>query len=129
MTDLGNIALWIALLVGLWGSVVGFVAGRTKREDLARSAEHAIFALWGLLVIASAGLMHALLTHDFNVEFVAAYTSRNLPVFYTWSAFYAGQNGSLLLWAVVTSTFASIALLVNRGKYKELTPYVASTMA
>ena len=129
MTDLGNIALWIALLIGLWGSVVGFVAGRTKREDLARSAEHAVFALWALLVIAAAGLMHALLTHDFNVEFVAAYTSRNLPVFYTWSAFYGGQKGSLLLWALVTATFGSIALVVNRGKYKDLTPYVASTMA
>ncbi len=129
MTDLGNIALWIALLIGLWGSVVGFVAGRTKRPDLARSAEHAVFALWGLMVIAAVGLMHALLTHDFNVEFVAAYTSRNLPPFYTWSAFYGGQKGSLLLWALVTSTFGSAALLVNRGKYKDLTPYVASTMA
>ncbi len=129
MTDLGNIALWIALLIGLWGSVIGFVAGRTGRADLGRSAERAMYVLWGLLVIAAAGLLHALLTHDFNVEFVAAYTSRNLPVFYTWSAFYAGQDGSLLFWALVTSTFGSIALLVNRGKYKELTPYVASTVA
>jgi len=129
VTDLGNVALWIAFLIGLWGSVVGFVAGRTKRQDLARSAEHAMFALWALLVVAAAGLMHALLTHDFNVEFVAAYTSRNLPVFYTWSAFYGGQKGSLLFWALVTSTFGSAALLVNRGRYKELTPYVASTVA
>jgi cytochrome c-type biogenesis protein CcmF len=129
VTDLGNIALWIAFLIGCWGSVVGFVAGRKKRADLARSAEHAVFALWGLLVIATVGLMHALLTHDFNVEFVAAYTSRNLPVFYTWSAFYAGQKGSLMLWALVTSSFGALALLLNRGKYKDLTPYVASTMA
>jgi cytochrome c-type biogenesis protein CcmF len=129
MTELGNIALWIALLIGLWGSAVAFMAGRTHRADLGRSAERSIFALWGLLVIASAGLMRALLTHDFNVEYVAAYTSRNLPVFYTWSAFYAGQKGSLLLWALVVSTFGSVALLVNRGKYRELTPYVAGTIA
>jgi len=129
MTDLGNIALWIALLIALWASVVGFVAGKTRRADLMRSAERSIFAMWGLLVIASAGLMHALLTHDFNVEYVAAYTSRNLPVFYTWSAFYAGQKGSLLLWALVVSTFGSAALLVNRRKYPELMPYVAGTIA
>jgi len=129
MTDLGNIALWIALLIALWASVVGFVAGKTRRPDLMRSAERSIFAVWGLLVIASAGLMHALLTHDFNVEYVAAYTSRNLPVFYTWSAFYAGQKGSLLLWALVVSTFGSAALLVNRRKYPELMPYVAGTIA
>ncbi len=129
MTDLGNIALWITLLLGVWGSVVGFVATKQRRPDLARSAERSIFAMLGLLVVASAGLMHALLTHDFNVEFVAAYTSRNLPVFYTWSAFYAGQKGSLLLWALVVSLFGTAALLVNRRKYPELTPIVASVVA
>ncbi len=129
MTDLGNIALWITLLIGAWGSVVGFVATKQRRPDLARSAERAIFAMFALLVVASAGLMHALLAHDFNVEFVAAYTSRNLPVFYTWSAFYAGQKGSLLLWALVVSLFGTAALLVNRRKYPELTPIVASVVA
>jgi len=129
MTDVGNIALWITLFVAVWASVVGFLAGRTHRPELARSAERSIFVMWGLLMIAAVALMHALLTHDFNVEYVAAYTSRNLPVFYTWSAFYAGQKGSLLLWALVVSTFGSVALLANRGKYKELTPYVAATLA
>jgi cytochrome c-type biogenesis protein CcmF len=129
MTDIGNIALWITLFVAVWASVVGFLAGRTHRPELARSAERSIFVMWGLLMIAAVALMHALLTHDFNVEYVAAYTSRNLPVFYTWSAFYAGQKGSLLLWALVVSTFGSVALLVNRGKYKDLTPYVAATLA
>ena len=74
------------------------------------SAERSIFVMWGLLVIASVALMRALLTHDFNIEYVAAYTSRNLPVFYTWSAFYAGQKGSLLFWAIVLATFSSIAM-------------------
>ena len=129
MTDIGNVALWITFFVAVWASVVGFLAGRTHRPELARSAERSIFVMWGLLVIAAVALMRALLTHDFNVEYVAAYTSRNLPVFYTWSAFYAGQKGSLLLWALVVSTFGSVALLVNRGKYRELTPYVAGTIA
>ena len=129
MTEIGNIALWITLLLSAWTVVVGFVGGRTHRPELMRSAERAIFVMWGLLVLAAIGLMRALLTHDFNVEYVAAYSSRNLPVFYTWSAFYAGQKGSLLLWALVVSTFGSIALAVNRGKYKELTPYVAATLA
>ena len=128
MTDLGNIALWIALLIGGWGSAVAFVGGRTGRADLAASAERSVFVVWGLLAIASAALLRALLAHDFNVEYVAAYTSRNLPVFYTWSAFYAGQKGSLLFWAMVLSTFSSAALLLNRGKYRELMPYVAGVL-
>ena len=125
MTDLGNIALWIALLIGVYGSVVGFMAGKTRRADLALSAERSVYVVWGLLAIASAALMRALLAHDFTIEYVAAYTSRNLPVFYTWSAFYAGQKGSLLFWAIVLASFSSIAMLVNRGKYRELMPYVS----
>ncbi|MBI1722328.1 MAG: heme lyase CcmF/NrfE family subunit [Gemmatimonadetes bacterium] len=128
MTDLGNIALWVALLIGCWGSAVAFVGGRTGRAELALSAERAVYVTWGLLVIASVGLMRALLTHDFNVEYVASYTSRNLPVYYTWSAFYAGQKGSLLLWAIVVATFGSAALLANRGRYRELMPYVAGVV-
>ncbi|MGD0484415.1 MAG: heme lyase CcmF/NrfE family subunit [Gemmatimonadales bacterium] len=125
MTDLGNIALWIALLIGVYGSVVGYMAGKSRRADLALSAERSVYVVWGLLAIASAALMRALLTHDFTIEYVAAYTSRNLPVFYIWSAFYAGQKGSLLFWAIVLATFSSIAMLVNRGKYRELMPYVS----
>src|SRR3989454_5772320 len=50
------------------------------------------------LLVAVVSLEWALFRHDFNVEYVAAYTSRNLPIFYTWSALYAGQKGSLLFW-------------------------------
>jgi cytochrome c-type biogenesis protein CcmF len=128
MTDIGNIALWIALLIGLWGSAVAFAAGRTRRADLALSAERSLFVVWGLLALASAALMKALLAHDFSIEYVAAYTSRNLPVFYTWSAFYAGQKGSLLFWAIVLATFSAAAVLMNRGKYRELMPHVTGVL-
>jgi cytochrome c-type biogenesis protein CcmF len=128
MSDIGNIALWIALLIGSWGSAVAVAAGRSRRADLALSAERSLFVMWGLLALASAALMNALLAHDFSIEYVAAYTSRNLPVFYTWSAFYAGQKGSLLLWAVVLATFSAAAVLMNRGRYRELMPYVTGVL-
>ncbi len=126
--DLGNIALWIALLIGAWGSATAFLGGWQGRRELAASAERAVFVVWGLLFVAACALMRALLTHDFSIEYVAAYTSRNLPVYYTWSAFYAGQKGSLLFWAIVVSTWGSLALIFNRGKYRDLTPYVAGVV-
>src|SRR3989454_7211862 len=92
MTLLGNLALWLALLVGIWGALAGFVGGLKDRPDLARSARHAVFAMCAALLVAVVSLEWALFQHDFNVEYVAAYTSRNLPVFYTWSALYAGQD-------------------------------------
>src|SRR2546422_594104 len=114
MTLLGTLALWLALLVGVWGALAGFVGGLKDRPDLARSARNAVFAMCGALLVAVASLEWALFQHDFNVEYVAAYTSRNLPIFYTWSALYAGQKGSLLFWATVLSAFAIAALLSKR---------------
>jgi cytochrome c-type biogenesis protein CcmF len=129
VTPLGNLALWIALLVGVWGALAGFAGGGTGRPELAQSARHAVFAMFGALVVAVFALEWALFQHDFNVEYVAAYTSRNLPIFYTWSALYAGQKGSLLFWATVLSLFGSLALWLAPRRQRALLPYVAAVVA
>src|SRR5712692_7775921 len=128
MTLLGNLALWIALLVGVWGALAGFAGGLKGRPDLALSARHAVFAMFGALLVAVFALEWALFQHDFNVEYVAAYTSRNLPIFYTWSALYAGQKGSLLFWAFVLSLFGSLTLTFTAGRHRVFLPYVAGVV-
>src|SRR5216110_3140640 len=129
MTLLGTLALWLALLVGVWGALAGFVGGLNGRADLAHSARHAVFAMCGALLVAVVSLEWALFQHDFNVEYVAAYTSRNLPIFYTWSALYAGQKGSLLFWATVLSVFGSLALVLTPRRHAELLPTVAGVVS
>src|SRR5260370_4417326 len=125
----GNLCLWLAFLVGIWGMLAGFVGGMRGRPDLARSARHAVFAMCAALAVAVFSLEWALFQHDFNVEYVAAYTSRNLPIFYTWSALYAGQKGSLLFWASVLSLFGSLALWLTPRRQRALVPYVAAVVA
>ena len=50
MTLLGNLSLWLAFLVGLWGAITGFVGGAQGRADLQQSARYATFAMFGALV-------------------------------------------------------------------------------
>jgi cytochrome c-type biogenesis protein CcmF len=126
MTLLGHLALWLALLVGLWGAVTGFVGGLRARGDLRQSARHATYAMFGALVVAAISLEVAIFRHDFSVEYVAAYTSRNLPTFYLWSALYAGQKGSLLFWATVLMLFASLANLMTSRRHQVYLPYVSA---
>ena len=126
MSLLGTIALWLAFLVGLWGAVTGFVGGAQGRTDLQRSARHATFALLGALVVAVISLEVGIFRHDFSLEYVAAYTSRNLPTFYLWSALYAGQKGSLLFWATVLSLFAALVQLFTSRRHRGYLPYVAA---
>src|SRR5213083_2366998 len=129
MTLLGGSALWLAFLLGVWGAIAGFAGGRTRRPDLQRSARHAVFAMCAALLTAVFSLEGARFHHDFNVEYVAAYTSRNLPTFYTWSALYAGQKGSLLFWATVLTVFGSLAQILTAGRHRVYLPYVAAVTA
>src|SRR6266513_889699 len=128
MTVLGGLCLWLAFLLGVWGALAGFVGGRSGRRDLEQSARHAVFAMCAALWVAVAALEWALFHHDFNVEYVASYTSRNLPIFYTWSALYAGQKGSLLFWASVLSLFGSLAMVLTSRRHRALLPYVAGVV-
>jgi len=125
MTLLGQFALWAALLLGLWCVFISFSGRWQGRPDLSQSVIRSVYAICGCLVVASIALWKGLISHDFNIEYVAAYTSRNLPDYYIFSAFWAGQKGSLLFWAVVLSLFASAAQLLTPRRYSYLMPYVA----
>jgi len=126
MTLLGSLSLWLALLVGLWGAITGFVGGAQQRADLQQSARHATFALFGALLIAVISLEIAIFRHDFSVQYVASRTSRNLPTFYLWSALYSGQEGSLLFWAAVLSLFGALTQLLTSRRHRAYLPYVAA---
>jgi cytochrome c-type biogenesis protein CcmF len=125
MTLLGQFALWAAFILGLWCVLLSFSGRWQGRPDLSGSVVRSVYAIFGCLIVASLALWKGLITHDFNMEYVWAYTSRNLPSAYIFSAFWAGQKGSLLFWAVVLSLFASVAQLLAPRRYAHLMPYVA----
>ena len=98
MIELGQFALMVALATALYG-VVGYVmAFRGNRVDLYLSADKTPLIVWGCVVVASISLWHAFLTNDFSVEYVWAYSNRELDIFYKFSSFWGGQKGSLLFW-------------------------------
>jgi cytochrome c-type biogenesis protein CcmF len=125
MTLLGQFALWAAFLFGLWCVVLSFSGRWRARPELSSSIIRSVYAICGCLIVASISLWKGLITHDFNMEYVWSYTSRNLPFAYVFSAFWAGQKGSLLFWAVVLSLFASAAQLLTSRRFAYLMPYVA----
>ncbi|HEY6110701.1 MAG TPA: cytochrome c biogenesis protein CcsA, partial [Gemmatimonadales bacterium] len=126
MTLLGNLALWVAFLLGAWSGITGFLGGARQRNDLITSSRHGVYAMFGALAVATLSLEVALFRHDFNVEYVAAYTSRNLPTFYIWSGLYAGQKGSLLFWATVLALFGALAQWLTAPRHRIYLPYVGA---
>jgi cytochrome c-type biogenesis protein CcmF len=93
----GVIALWGSLLAGLASIYFYFRADRGQAEalSLARSA----YVAFATCIVAAAGtLMALLLQHRFDISYVNSYSSRDLPIYFLISTFWAGQEGSFLLW-------------------------------
>jgi cytochrome c-type biogenesis protein CcmF len=129
MPELGRAALVVCLGLALYALVAGAYAARTRRRRLAVSAQNAILAAFGSVVVASGVLLAALLRNDFSFEYVASFTSRELPTGYTISAFWGGQEGSLLLWLLVLTGFSAAAVLLNRRTARDLIAWVVPVLA
>ncbi len=128
MIEIGEFSIFIAFAVSIYAVIVSIMGTRRKRRELLASAENAAYIVSALVTVASGALMYAFVTRDFSIEYVYAYSSRDLPMFYTISAFWGGQKGSLLLWELLLSIFGSIVLLQNRHKNRKLIPYVIFTL-
>ena len=129
MILVGELSLWVALLMAIWAATVSFAGGALHRRDLIASGERAVHATLGMVMLASAGLWTALFTHDFSIKYVASFSSANLPKIYTFTAFWAGQAGSMLFWCLILAGYASLAVWSNRTRNRALMPYVSGTMA
>ena len=129
MILVGELSLWVALLMAAWSTTVSFSGGLQGRADLVKSGERALYATFAFTLLASIGIWTALFTHDFSIKFVASYTSANLPKIYTFTAFWAGQAGSMLFWSLILTGFAAIAVFTNRTKNRVMMPWVTGTLA
>jgi cytochrome c-type biogenesis protein CcmF len=125
---IGELALWVALLMAAWTGVVSFAGAAMRREDLVVSGERATYATFAMTLLASLGLWTALLTHDFSLEYVAANTSANMPKAYLVTAFWSGQAGSMLFWALVLTMYMALAVFGTRDRHRDLAPWANGTL-
>ena len=129
MILIGELSLWVALLMAAWAAVTSFAGGALGRDDLVTSGRRGLYATWAMVVLASIGLWTALLTHDFSLKYVASNTSANMPKVYVFAAFWGGQAGSMLFWALILSCYSVIAIRSVREKGRELAPWAGGTLA
>src|ERR687891_1843233 len=129
MPELGRAALVVTLGLVLYALVAGVLAARVGRRRLAYSAQNALVAAFGSTLVASAVLFSALVRSDFSFTYVARTTSEALPTPYKVSAFWGGQEGSLLLWLLVLTGFGTAAVLLNRRWARDLVVWAVPVFA
>src|SRR5579871_3915990 len=122
MENLGALSILLAFCLAVY-AVIGSVAGRLKRNSfLIVSAERAVYSVWFLLSIAAGLLIYSLETGDFRMGYVAAHTDQSMAAIYKFTAWWGGQEGSLLLWAWILATYSSIVVFTNRHKFRDMMP-------
>ena len=129
MVDIGYFALCLALLASGYGALASALGARRGHLGLVRSGENGVLATCGLLTLAVLALWHALLSHDFQVEYVAENSNRAMPLFYLITSLWGGQNGSLLFWGWILSIYSAGLAALYRQRYRELMPYAIATLS
>jgi cytochrome c-type biogenesis protein CcmF len=129
MAELGRAAVVVCFGLSLYALVGGLWAVFARRRRLAASAQNALIAAFASAVVASLVLVGALVRHDFSFVYVARLTSEELPLGYTLSAFWGGQEGSLLLWLFVLTAYAALVVMLGRRRGAGLLPWVVPPLA
>jgi len=122
VADLGRAALLVAFGLALFAAVGGGIAAWQGRRRLHESSRRALVGAFAATAVAAGVLVHALQARDFSYVYVADHSARKLPFPYSISAFWGGQEGSLLLWLFVLTGLGSLAVMLNRDLIRSLLP-------
>src|SRR5713226_9061051 len=128
MENIGALAILLAFCLAAY-AVIGSMIGKLKKSPfLIVSAERAVYSVWILLTLASGLLIYFLLTGDFRLAYVASHTDQSMSNIYKFTAWWGGQEGSLLLWAWLLSTYSAVAVFMNRRKFRDMMPWVTAVL-
>lgn len=114
---LGKTFIWIGFLAALLAGICYlFSFYRPNAQKLwVRFARFFYLAHLLALILVSGILYYLILNHHFEYAYVWEYSSIDLPVQYIISCFWAGQEGSLLFWALAQAIVGLVLLSVSRN--------------
>ncbi len=128
MENIGALSILLAFCFAVY-AVVASVTGRLKKNSfLIVSGQRAVYSVWILLTVAAALLIYSLETGDFRLAYVAAHTDSSMSHVYKFTAWWGGQEGSLLLWSWLLATYSALVVFMNRRKFRDMMPWVTSVL-
>jgi cytochrome c-type biogenesis protein CcmF len=126
---LGSGALLAGLVMAGFSALLSFWSGWRKSAVMVQVGRRAFYAAAAMILGASVLLEVALLTHDFSIAYVAEHTDLATPTALVASAFYGGQEGSLLYWALVLAILGSASLVASANLGLRLAAYAGGVLA
>jgi len=115
--------------MGGFSALLSFWAGWRENAVFVQVGRRAFYASATMILLAAAVLEVALLTHDFSLAYVTEHSDISTPTALVAAAFYGGQEGSLLYWALVLGLLGSASLVASSDLGLRLAAYAAGVMA
>ena len=124
LVNLGYGALFITLLVSIYGVGAALFGELKKKPEWVDSARNAMLLTFPLITISVVCLVILLMNNNFEVEYVYSVTSRSMSPSLRITALWGGQPGSLLFWSWLMAAFISAVALRDWKRDRELLPWV-----
>ena len=118
--ELGHFALILALVLAgaqAFFGIFGAARGDARWMAVVRPAVAGQFVL---VSTAIGALVHAFVTFDFSVLYVASNSNSALPTFYRVAALWGAHEGSLLLWAWILAAWTLAVAMLEPQPAREL---------
>ncbi|MFH1936127.1 MAG: cytochrome c biogenesis protein CcsA, partial [Bacteroidota bacterium] len=115
--QVGQILLWVSFISAALATIFYFRLLSSTKERPVRLTHGARSFYW-LHVLSLIGvtvtLYYVIFNHYFEYSYVWNYSSRDLPVKYIISCFWAGQEGSFLVWALFQALVGLVLIRTTR---------------
>ena len=123
--DIGFFLMLMCCLLSGYGVVASFAAGRLRHKRLYRSARMAATMTGVLCLLGSALLWWMFYQRDYSVAYIFKNSSNDLPIMYTFTAFWSSLEGSHLLWTLLLAVFSLFAHWTYAKDNEHIMPHVS----
>ena len=124
LVELGHYCAYLALIVALIQGLAPIAAHYLRQPRLAQLSVNASVAVFVLTSIGGLSLVHAFVTSNFTVQYVANTSNTLLPIFYKVAALWGGHEGSLYLWVWILTLYTVVVGWHGRKHYPEHLPSI-----
>jgi cytochrome c-type biogenesis protein CcmF len=114
---LGKSFVWISFVSAILAAILYFLNSRKEENPAGRmkTMARSMFLVHASTLTAVAIVLYYIIfRHYFEYSYVWQYSSRTLPIKYIISCFWAGQEGSFLVWALSQAIIGSILLFIAK---------------
>lgn len=120
MGSFGQLMICVAAVLSAAGAAAALAGLHDERK--LRAGRLLFYSAAAAVTVSVAALIFSLITFDYRLSYVRDYADRTMSIGYLVTAFWGGQEGSLLLWAALQTWFTAGVAAWRGGGVRRLLP-------